>query len=58
APIAQAFHGRIIATDAEATHPDDSMKRLELAKNGQLLYMGKCGKFTFCSTTSVPVPCY
>lgn len=58
APIAQAFHGRIIASDAEATHPNDSMKRLELAKDGQLLYMGKCGKFTFCSTTSVPVPCY
>jgi hypothetical protein len=58
APIAQAFHGRIIATDAEATHPVDSLKRLELAKDGQLLYMGKCGKFTFCSTTSVPVPCY
>lgn len=57
-PIALAFHGRIIATDADATHPNDPLKSLELAKDGILHHMGKCGKFSFCSTTSVPIPCY
>lgn len=58
APIAQAFHGRIIASDAEATHPDDPLKRLEFSKDWELKYVGRCGKFSFCSTTSVPIPCY
>lgn len=57
-PIAQAFHGRIITSDAEATHPDNPMKSLELAKDGELFYMGKCGKLSMCATTSVPIPCY
>ncbi|TDV37504.1 hypothetical protein EDF87_12540 [Pseudomonas helmanticensis] len=58
APIAQAFHGRIIASDEEATHPSDPLKRLELAKDGFLSYVGRCGKFSFCATTSIPIPCY
>lgn len=57
-PIAQAFTGMIIATDAEATHPDDPFKSLDLAKDGRLHHVGRCGKFSFCATTSIPVPCY
>ncbi|MFJ4392473.1 site-specific integrase [Pseudomonas soli] len=57
-PIAMAFQGRIIATGAEATFPDDSSKRLEFAKDYHLRYVGHCGKFSFCATTSVPIPCY
>lgn len=57
-PIAMAFHGRIIATDAESTHPDDPNKRIEFAKGYQLSYVGRCGKYSFCSTTSIPIPCY
>ncbi|MNZ30127.1 hypothetical protein D3C78_473850 [compost metagenome] len=58
APIAQAFHGRIIATDAEATYPDDPLKNLEFAKAGKLKDVGKCGFYTFCGTSSIPLPCY
>lgn len=57
-PIAMAFHGRIICTDAESTHPNDPSKRVELAKGYQLHYVGRCGKYSFCSTTSIPIPCY
>ncbi|KPY42651.1 Uncharacterized protein ALO48_02482 [Pseudomonas syringae pv. rhaphiolepidis] len=57
-PIAQAFTGTIIATDAEATHPHDPLKRLDMAKDGRLHYVGRCGKFSFCATTSIPIPCY
>lgn len=57
-PIAMAFHGRIIGTDAESTHPYDPSKRVELAKGYQLHYVGRCGKYSFCSTTSIPIPCY
>lgn len=57
-PIAQAFTGTIIATDAEATHPDDPFKSLDLARDGRLHHVGRCGKFSFCATTSIPVPCY
>lgn len=58
APIAQAFHGRIIATDAEATYPDDPLKNLEFANAGKLKDVGKCGFYTFCGTSSIPLPCY
>lgn len=58
APIAQAFHGKIITTDAEATHPNDPSKRLEFAADERLEYVGRCGKFSFCATTSIPIPCY
>jgi integrase len=57
-PIAQAFTGTIIATDAEATHPHDPLKRLDLAKDNKLHYVGRCGNFSFCATTSIPIPCY
>lgn len=57
-PIAQAFTGIIITTDAESTFPHESLKRLELAKEGQLHYLGRCGKFSFCATNSIPIPCY
>lgn len=57
-PIAQAFTGTIIATDAEATHPDDPFKSLDIAKDGRLHHVGRCGNFSFCATTSIPVPCY
>jgi len=56
--IAQAFHGKIIATDAESTHPNDPLKRLEFAKDDKLNYVGRCGKLSFCATTSIPIPCY
>jgi hypothetical protein len=57
-PIAMAFHGRIISSDAEASRVNDPESRLEIARDGRLSYVGHCGKFSFCSTTSIPVPCY
>ncbi|MEJ5905595.1 site-specific integrase [Pseudomonas kermanshahensis] len=57
-PIAMAFTGTIIATDAEATYPNDPLKRLDFANDGLLHYLGRCGKFSFCATTSIPIPCY
>ncbi|WP_339478161.1 site-specific integrase [Pseudomonas sp. RL_5y_Pfl2_69] len=57
-PIAQAFHGRIIATDAEATYPDNPLKSLEFAKDGWLKNIGRCGRLSFCTTSSIPLPCY
>ena len=57
-PIAQAFTGTIIATDADATHPDDPFRSLDLAKDGRLHHVGRCGNFSYCATTSIPVPCY
>ncbi|PRW86024.1 site-specific integrase [Pseudomonas fluorescens] len=57
-PIAQAFHGRIIATDAEATYPNNPVKKLEFAKDGMLKNVGRCGLFSFCTTSSIPLPCY
>ncbi|HDS1756045.1 site-specific integrase [Pseudomonas sp. M5] len=57
-PIAMAFTGTIITTDAEATHPNDPLKRLDFAKDGLLHNLGRCGKFSFCATTSIPIPCY
>ncbi|SNB62943.1 hypothetical protein SAMN02745900_01026 [Pseudomonas sp. URIL14HWK12:I8] len=57
-PIAMAFTGTIIATDAEATYPNDPLKRLDFGNDGLLHYLGRCGKFSFCATTSIPIPCY
>jgi hypothetical protein len=58
APLAQAFHGRLIKTDSEATYPNDPLKSLEFASNGLLKNVGKCGFYTFCGTSSIPLPCY
>lgn len=58
APIALAFHGRLIASDAEATYPNDPLKSLEFAYNGLLKNVGKCGFYTLCGTSSIPLPCY
>jgi integrase len=58
APIALAFHGRLIASDAEATYPNDPLKSLEFAHNGLLKNVGKCGFYTLCGTSSIPLPCY
>ena len=57
-PLAMAFQGRIIVTDAEATHANDPSKRLEFPSGYTLRYVGHCGKLSFCSTTSIPIPCY
>ncbi|RON42536.1 hypothetical protein BK664_01415 [Pseudomonas brassicacearum] len=57
-PIAMAFNGRIITSGEEASRAEDPESRLEIARDGRLSYVGHCGKFSFCSTTSIPVPCY
>jgi len=57
-PLALAFAGKLIDSESQATRADDPTSRLEFANDGQLKNVGNCGKYSFCGTTSVPVPCY
>lgn len=36
----------------------DATSRLEFSSGGVLNNVGRCGKQSFCATTSVPIPCY
>lgn len=57
-PIAMAFTGKLIETESESSRSNDPSSRLEFAHSGKLKSVGCCGKESFCSTTSIPVPCY
>ena len=57
-PIAMAFAGNLIDSEAHATRHDDPTSRLELANDDSLIFVGNCGKYSFCATTSIPIPCY
>lgn len=57
-PLAMAFTGNLINSEEQASRHNDPTSRLEFAKDGELKNVGNCGKYSFCSTTSVPVPCY
>jgi integrase len=57
-PFAMAFTGVLIDSTAQATRASDLTSKLEFARSGVLKTVGHCGKFSFCATTSVPIPCY
>lgn len=58
APLAMAFTGTLIDSTKQATRASDRSSKLEFACAGELKNVGHCGKFSFCATTSVPIPCY
>jgi len=56
APLAQAFQGTLIDSEADAVRGNEPSSRIELdGKEG--LSVGSCGEHGFCSA-SVPIPCY
>ena len=58
APLAQAFAGKLIKGEAEATRGDDPSSRiidLRIDRSGQA--MGSCGQYSHCSF-SAPIACY
>src|SRR5690606_10909200 len=54
APIAQAFSGKLVETEADAARGDDPSSRIR-AGSGSV--MGNCGHFGFCGALA-PVACY
>lgn len=56
APLAQAFRGRLIRNQSEATRASDASSLIELDGNDNFS-VGNCGSDAFC-TASVPIPCY
>jgi integrase len=56
APLAQAFRGRLIRNQSEATRASDASSLIELDGNDNFA-VGNCGSEGFC-TASVPIPCY
>lgn len=58
APLAMAFTGKLLDDESFATRANDPDSTLEFASQGNLKRVGKCGKHSFCATTSVPIPCY
>lgn len=57
-PLAMAFTAKLLDDESDATRASDPESTLEFAANGNLNNVGKCGKHSFCATTSVPIPCY
>ncbi|NYT73381.1 site-specific integrase [Halomonas sp. QX-2] len=57
-PLAMAFAGNLIDNEDQASRHNDPISRLEFAKGSELKNVGNCGKQSFCSTTSIPIPCY
>lgn len=57
-PLAMAFTGTLIDSEDQATRASDPTSKLEFARAGELKSVGRCGKHSFCATTSVPIPCY
>ncbi len=57
-PLAMAFAGTLIESENQATRASDPTSKLEFASAGQLKNVGFCGKHSFCTTSTVPVPCY
>jgi integrase len=58
APLAMAFTGKLLDDESQASRADDPESTLEFAADGSLKDVGRCGKHSFCATTSVPIPCY
>ena len=58
APLTMAFAGTLIDSEDQAMRANDPTSRLEFASAGVLNSVGRCGKHSFCATTSVPIPCY
>lgn len=56
--FAMSFTGKLLDNESQATRPNDPDSTLEFADGKVLKNVGKCGKHSFCSTTTVPVPCY
>ncbi|MBW8364635.1 MAG: site-specific integrase [Rhizobium sp.] len=58
APLAQAFIGRLIQDESEATrHDDPSSRIIDLRIDRSAQPMGSCGQYSFCGF-SAPVACY
>lgn len=57
-PMAMAFTGKLLDDESQATRGSDPESTLEFSAQGDLKSVGKCGKHSFCATTSVPIPCY
>lgn len=57
-PLAMAFTGKLLDDASQASRANDPESTLEFATEGKLKDVGKCGKHSFCATTSVPIPCY
>lgn len=58
APLAQAFAGKLIKSEAEATRGADSSSRIidfRIDRSGQA--MGSCGQYSHCGF-SAPIACY
>jgi integrase len=58
APLAMAFTGTLIDSENQAKKTSDPTSKLEFSRAGELKSVGRCGKHSFCATTSVPIPCY
>jgi len=56
APLAQAFQGTLINSEADAIRANDPSSRIRL-DGKKALSVGSCGEHGFCSA-SVPIPCY
>lgn len=58
APLAQAFIGRLIQDESEATRGDDPSSRIiDLRIDRSAQPMGSCGQYSFCGF-SAPIACY
>lgn len=58
APLAQAFKGRLIHDESEATRGDDPSSRIiDLRIDRSMHPMGSCGQHSFCGFAA-PVACY
>lgn len=54
APLAQAFSGNLLRSEADATRGNDPSSRIELDGKSAV---GSCGEHGYCGA-SVPIPCY
>jgi len=57
-PLAMSFTGKLLDDESQASRANDPESKLEFAKDGKLKNVGSCGKHSFCSTMTVPIPCY
>lgn len=57
APLAQAFSGRIIRTETDATRPDPSSRIIDLRVDQSGAVMGSCGTHAHCGFAK-PIACY
>lgn len=57
APLAQAFSGRIIKTEAEATRPTPASRIIDFRIDQSGAGLGSCGQHSYCAF-SKPVGCY